>query len=264
MNSGSARKGVYIVVGASRGLGASLVSKCLEKGLEVIGTGRTDEGSIQGITEWKRTGRFRYIQADIGEPASVDVMKSVISVCNRSPVCVIFNAAVIEPDVEKNGNLMFDVFKKVNRTGINGFTHVLEAFESYLTSYGGMLVGISSISAWVPPIGGNKVSYPASKAYLDMALRSLRLLWGRRVHVMIVHLGHIGGSGSWLVPKYDDVAQKIIGSTLSSRPPENICMSTFYCFTYRVMRMLPDRVISSTVGIMKGFLNYISGEKALL
>ncbi|MEK6682606.1 MAG: SDR family oxidoreductase [Nitrospirota bacterium] len=264
MNSGSARKGVYIVVGASRGLGASLVGRCLEKGLEVIGIGRTDENAVVSIADWRKTGRFKYVRTDIADPSSVNIMKSIAKLYEGNPVCVIFNAAVIEPDVEKNGNLMFDVFKKVNRTGINGFTHVLEAFESYLTSYGGMLVGISSISAWVPPIGGNKVSYPASKAYLDMALRSLRLLWGRRVHVMIVHLGHIGGSGSWLVPKYDDVAQKIIGSTLSSRPPENICMSTFYCFTYRVMRMLPDRVISSTVGIMKGFLNYISGEKALL
>jgi len=191
---------IYIIVGASQGLGASLVRECLNRGLKVIGMGRTREEKIGEIEKWRNTGLFNYIQADIGEPSSVDIMKSAVNMCYGSPVCIIFNAAVIEPDVGHDGCLKIDVFKSINRTGVDGLNHVLQVFEKYLTSHGGMLVGISSISAWVPPIGGNKVAYPASKAYLDMALRSLRQLWDRRIHIMIVHLGHIGGAGSWLVP----------------------------------------------------------------
>jgi NAD(P)-dependent dehydrogenase (short-subunit alcohol dehydrogenase family) len=254
----------YIIVGASRGLGASLVGKCLEEGLEVIGIGRTHEATIDSIACWRYTGRFKYVQADIAEPSSVDVIKAIIGMCKGNPICVIFNAAVIEPDVDNDGNLKFDVFKNINRTGIDGFTHVLEAFGNHLTSQEGMLVGISSISAWVPPIGGNKIAYPASKAYLDMVLRSLRLLWDKRVHIMTVHLGHIGGGGSWFVPNYDAVAQKILDSTRCSQPPESICMSTFYCFAYRFLRILPDRIISNAIEAMKGLLNYIPMGKALL
>ncbi len=264
MHSNTTQRMIYIIVGASRGLGASLVSRCLKEGLEVIGIGRTDENSVVSISDWRKTGRFKYVRTDITEPSSINIMKSIIGAYRESPACVIFNAAVIESDVDDNGNLMFDIFKRVNRTGIDGFMHVLEAFGNYLTSQKGMLVGISSISAWVPPIGGNKIAYPASKAYLDMVLRSLRLLWDKRVHIMTVHLGHIGGGGSWLVPNYDAVAQKILDSTRCSQPPESICMSTFYCFAYRFLRILPDRIISNAIEAMKGLLNYIPIGKALL
>lgn len=245
---------IYIIVGASRGLGASLVSKYLEKRLRVFGIGRSGEDTIEKMAVWKETGRFRYIQTDIGEAASVSIMKSIIDMCEGSPLCVIFNAAVIESDVDDDRKIKFDTFKKVNLTGINGFGHTLEAFADHLTKYGSMLVGISSISAWFPPVGGNKIAYPASKAYLDMALRSLRLLWERRVHVMTVHLGHIGGKGSWFVTEYDVVAQKIVEATLSHRPPKSICKPAFYCFVSSIMRMMPDRFISGVAGIVKGLL----------
>ena len=257
-------KSMYIIiVGASRGLGASLVSECLNRGLRVIGIGRTKENNIERIALWKKTGLFNYVQADIGESSSVNIMKSAVDMCGGNPVCIIFNAAVIEPDVGPDGNLMFDLFRKVNRTGVDGFGNTLEAFSNYLISQGRMLVGISSISAWAPPVGGNKIAYPASKAYLDMALRSLRQLWDRRIHIMAVHLGHIGGKGSWLVPKYDAVAQKIVKATLRKRPPESICMSAAYCSSYTILRIMPDRGISKIVGIIKSLLKLMSKEKKI-
>ncbi len=254
---------IYIIVGASRGLGASLVNECLNRGFKVIGIGRTHENKIEKIEKWRNTGIFNYIQTDIGESSSVDIMKSAVNMCSDKPVCVIFNAAVIEPDVGPDRNLMFNLFKKINRTGVDGFGNMLESFSNHLMSYGHMLVGISSISAWVPPAGGNKIAYPASKAYLDMALRSLRQLWDRRLHIMTVHLGHIGGEGSWIVPKYDAVAQRIVDATLRRRPPESICMSAAYCGSYTIMRIMPDRAISKIVGIIKSVLQLISKEKKL-
>lgn len=242
----------YIIVGASRGLGASLVNSCLKNGLRVVGIGRTSENAINDILTWRQTGRFKYIQADIGESSSVNIMRSIIGMCEDKPVCVIFNAAVIDSDVGNDGKLMFDIFTKVNRTGIDGFVHTLEVFEDYLISCGGMLVGISSISAWLPPSKGNKVAYPASKAYLDMALRSLRLLWHKRVHLMTVHLGHMSGDGSWFVPRYDRVADKIIKATLLRMPPESICISVLYCIAYGILRRMPDRFVSNMVELIRG------------
>jgi len=56
---------LYVIVGASRGLGVSLVGKCLAKGQMVVGIGRTDENAIEKTATWNKTGRFRYIQVDI-------------------------------------------------------------------------------------------------------------------------------------------------------------------------------------------------------
>ena len=257
-------KRTYLVIGASRGLGASIISKCLEHGLNVVGVGRTEEINIKSIAEWRRRGRFKYIQMDIGDKDCKDKLRGIISSSNDSPLCVIFNAAVTESDVGIDGNINFDVFYKTNYTGINGLAHTLEAFENHLTLHGGILVGISSISAWIPPTGGSKIAYPASKAYMDMALRSLRLLWDKRVHVMTVHLGHISrDSNSWFIPGYNAVAQKIVKATLRKHPPENICMSTIYCITYSIIRMMPDRVVSIAVKIVNSLLNRILPGKKL-
>lgn len=255
----------YVIVGASRGLGASLVSKCLENGLEVVGIGRTNEDDIKNIVVWNKTGRFRYVQADIGNPECVNVLRAIAEGCGGRPICIIFNAAVIDSDVGLEGSLKFDVLKRVNYTGVDGFCHVLEAFGEYLVSHGGMLVGISSFSAWVPPTRGNKVAYPASKAYLDMALRSLRLLWNKRVHVMTVHLGHLGynGSGSWFITKYDEVAERVVKATLHRCPPENIYVPTLYSIVYRILRLMPNRVGTNAIEIMKGLLNRIFPGKML-
>ena len=255
---------VYIIVGASRGLGASLVSKCLEKGLRVFGIGRSSEDDIKNRADWKKTGRFSYLQADIGDPACVGIMKSVINMCEGKPACIIFNAAVIESDVGYDRKLNFDIFKRVNRTGIDGFGHVLETFGDYLLLHGSMLVGISSISAWAPPVGGNKVAYPSSKAYLDMMLRSLRLLWNKKVHLMTVHLGHIGGEGSWFVPTYDSVAEKVVKATLSRRPPESLCMSAIYCAVYSILKFMPDRFVSNAVELVKAMVKRMLPQKKML
>lgn len=253
----SSRNNIYIIIGASRGLGASLVGKCLENGLEVIGIGRTSEDKIENMEVWQKTKRFRYVRTDIGEPLSVEKMKSIIGMCEGRPVCIIFNAAIIDSDVGSDGAIMFDIFKNVNHVGVNGFGHVLEAFSDYLVSHGGMFIGISSISAWMPPVGGNKIAYPASKAYLDMALRSLRLLWDKKVHVMTVHLGSIGGSGSFFIPGYNAVAQRLIKAFICGRPPESICISAPYCIAYGIMKNMPDRIISGAIAITRSLANRI-------
>lgn len=253
-----------MIVGASRGLGGSLVSKCLANGQMVIGIGRTNEYAIKNRTTWNKTGRFRYLQADVGNPKSIDVLKTIAENGNCNPMCVIFNAAVIDSDVGHKGNLKLDIFKKINNTGIDGFSNVLEGFSEHLVSHGGMLVGISSFSAWIPPMRGNKVAYPASKAYLDMALRSLRLLWNKKVHVMTVHLGHLEyeAGTSWFSIPYDNVAEKIIKATLCNRPPENISMPRLYRIAYKILRLMPDRVVSISVGLLNGLMARILPGKS--
>lgn len=259
----AAQDRIYIIVGASRGLGAALVAKYLEKGVKVIGIGRTCESEIKNADAWEKTGRFSYVHVDIGDPSCVNIMRPVIKVCEGRPICIIFNAAVIESDVNENRKLNFDIFKRVNRTGIDGFGHILEVFGNHLLSCGDMLVGISSISAWMPPIGGNKIAYPASKAYLDMILRSLRLLWGRRVRLMTVHLGHIGGKGSGFIPTYSAVADKIVQATISRHPPERLCMSASYCIVYSILRFMPDRLVSTAVELVRRLLMSASPQNKL-
>lgn len=259
----SAFNRVYVVIGASRGLGASIVNICLEHGFNVVGIGRTEEKNIKLISEWNKSGRFKYIQLDIGNRNCKDKLKGVIDMYNNIPFCIVFNAAVTESDVETNGIINFDILYRTNYTGIDGFAHTLEVFGVHLVLHGGFLVGISSLSALVPPIDGGKIAYPASKAYLDMALRSLRLLWGKRVHVMNIHLGHINEEGSWFIPRYNVIAQKIVKATLRSHPPKSICEPPIYCIAYGIMKMIPDRVISNTVKLIRSLLSRISLKRRL-
>ena len=190
-------------------------------------------------------------------------MKSLADLCQKlspEPVCVIFNAALVESDVKQDSKIDFEAHHAVNCVQIEGFANTLKIFQDHLLKHGGILVGISSFSAITPPISEPRLAYPASKAYLDMALRSLRIIWKGRVKALTIHLGHLGESHTsffsrWLVASYPETARKIVHTIISDSVPDEINYPFLYCLTYKyILRFIPDFLYQALFLALKGIL----------
>ena len=240
----------YIVVGSSRGLGAALVTELLrQEAAQVIGLARTKLADVPQAQQWQAAGRYRHVAIDLGAPQTLPVLKAVCAEMPPVPVCVIFNAAAIQQDVKANGALDYETVRQINRVNIDGLTQVLEAFEAHLLTYRGAVVGISSVWGVTPPLGLPWIAYPASKAYLNLFCRCLRVAWQKQVPVMTVHLGVIGGGGAstlatLAVPTYQMAAQKIVRSIAAGKGRRNLRYPLWQAAVYQCLRLLPDALLA--------------------
>jgi NAD(P)-dependent dehydrogenase (short-subunit alcohol dehydrogenase family) len=231
----------YFVIGASRGLGAALVEELLSQGAHrVFGIARTKFKNVHDYKKLVCSKQYQYRELDITANQCIEYLKNTCSQLSPEPVYIFFNAAHVGTDLNSDNSFDYDSFNKINEIGISGFGNVLQACQNHLLTYGGALIGISSFSALAPPVFGKRIAYPASKAYLDMALRSLNIVWRKKVKVVTVHLGHIGGRGNGIInrliqPSYKMTAKKIIRSLSRSNVPRTIDYPFIYFLTYRVV-----------------------------
>ena len=217
-----------VIIGSSRRLGAALVDEFLNEGYyQIIGVARTEPANIPDHNKWIASGRYSYFTVDIASSKGRESLMSIGSDLQEEPVCIILNAAHIKSDINKDKSLNYTVFEKTNRTNINGIGNVLEAFERHLLRYGGTIVVISSFWSISPPLFLPWASYPASKAYMDVFFKCLRIAWRKKVKVCIIHLGNIGGSGTnliskWMTPTFQRAARKIVRSISRRRIPKSV------------------------------------------
>jgi len=235
---------LFIVIGSSRGLGAALVDRLLDKNFKVIGMSRTPPSKIPNYDQWIQTGNFEYYELDIASPDSSHTLEKICNKLPSLPIGIIYNAAVMKTEINKEEPLDLDVFFEVNRVQIDGFGRVLWAFEKHLLKHGGLFAAISSFSAYAPAILDPRIAYPASKAYLDMAMRCLNAHWKGQVRGTTIHLGHLGEKEkSFLVlikASYQNVAQEIIKKLTRSNPPVEINYPFIYCLAYKYfLRFVP-------------------------
>lgn len=239
-----------VVIGSSRGLGAALVNELFRSGERVItGIDLTRFQDNPDYKGWVVSGKYRHFEMDIGKKESVAVLRKIVEELPPEPLLLFFNAACSERDVDETGAISFQIFEKVNRVGVDGFCHVLQAFEGHFLRYGGILVGISSINALMPPVLEPKVGYSATKAYLDMALRCLALTWPEKIKVATVHLGHIGGKQeegflkNLLKPSYQATAKTILRKVLRQKVHCEITYPFVYNLTYQYLfKLFSDRL----------------------
>lgn len=257
----------YIVIGSSRGLGAALVEELLkDRSCQVIGVARTKLEHIKAHKRWLDTGRYCHVELDITSGrCKEELLRVVGSELPQKPICVIFNAALVVSDMNEAHTIHYDIFEEITRVGINGLINVLSAFEGHLLTYGGVLVGISSVSALCPPILDPRVAYPASKAYLGMVFRCLRIAWREKVKVVIAHLGHIRSSDDfssrWRVPTYSMVGAKLIRILSGKRIPNEINYPFVYAIMYKfVFTLLPDSVYVWLLGSMLKLKKMLKSE----
>lgn len=237
--------GYYIVVGSSRGLGACLVEELLKEGKTVAGVARSPVTQAPNHASWLATGKYSHVELDITSAECADKLRDLK--IPSGPLCVIFNAALVMSDVNPDGTMNYATFNAVNHAQIDGFGNVLSAFEKHMLKFGGMWVGISSFSAFTPPVFDPRIAYPASKAYLDMALRCLDSVWDNKIKVVTVHLGHMGEKegqslmSRWLVPSYATCAKVIIRGTVAKNCKREINFPFLYCMLYKyLLRAVPQ------------------------
>ncbi|MCK9614366.1 MAG: SDR family NAD(P)-dependent oxidoreductase [Candidatus Omnitrophica bacterium] len=236
----------YIVIGSSRGLGSALVEELLrQEHCQVIGVARTTLKDIKGHEKWIASGRYRHVEADISSSRCHQILSSVARNLSPSPICIIFNSAHIEKDINPdNKSINYVAFERVNRVGIDGLGNILFIFQEHLLRYGGVFVGISSFWGTIPPLFLPWVAYPASKAYLNIALRCLRVWWRGRIKVLIVNIGNIGKDTSlpkWIVPTYSMAARKIIYSLSIKKIPRVINYPFWHAVVYLyILRFIPE------------------------
>lgn len=245
-----------IIIGSSRGLGAALVEEFLKQTpYRIIGIARTKLENIKNHEQWIASGRYRHIEMDIASPLCREVLKDISMTLSPNSVCVIFNSAHIEKDINKDQTINYTAFDNVNRVGINGIGNILFAFEPHLLKYGGIFVGISSLWGNVPPLYLPYLAYPASKAYLNMALKCLRVAWRKSVKITAVNIGNIKNDGDvglpkWFIPTYSMGAKKIVAAILRDRPPRVINYPFWHFFIYNyVLRFIPEIAYSWIFGL---------------
>ena len=246
-----------IVIGSSRGLGAALVEEFIKEGsYQIIGIARTKIEDISNHDKWVASGRYQHVSVDITSSDCVEPLRAICGGLSHGPVCIIYNAALVMADVNSEGRIDYETFNEINKIGIDGLGNTIRAFEHYLLKYGGILVGISSVAALVPPVVEQRIAYPASKAYMDMAFRCLRFAWRKKVKVVTVHYGHLGGSGTSLIsrllmPSYEIAARKIVDSISGEKVPNKIEYPFFYTTVYRLINVfIPDLIYFRTLQLL--------------
>lgn len=256
---------ICVVVGSSRGLGAELVTALFQAGAEtVLGVSRTPADSIADAAQWESMGSYLHLELDIGCEHASTVLEQRVKELPVGQLVVIFNSACLESDVRDDNLIDFDIFERVNRVTIVGLSNTLQAVQSRLLTGGGKIVGISSINAIKPSVIDRLVAYPASKAYLAMAFRSLAVNWRGCVTVSVVHLGHVGGPehGSLLIralnPSYRNTAAWLVHKIIN----DNLKVETTYPLIYRfcyqyLLPNIPDGLYVSALSrilCMTGFI----------
>lgn len=257
----------HIVIGSSRGLGAALVKELLKEGTNyVIGVARTGKAGIESEQGRLDEKRYQHVELDITSDNSVEVLKEVCSSLPPVPVCVYYNAAFIVQDIERGLHINVKLAEESNKVQIDGLGHTLKAFEGHLLGYGGVLVGLSSVWSLTPPFSLPWISYPATKAYLDMTMRCLRIFWKNRVYVMTVHLGHLDNLGSsrlprWLSPTYDMTAEKIVRTVSGKKMPRDMYYPPVYRIFYNYLfRIIPERVFTGLFLVLQRFARAAEGK----
>jgi NAD(P)-dependent dehydrogenase (short-subunit alcohol dehydrogenase family) len=238
----------YIIIGASRGLGAALVQELLDRtSCRVYGISRTPLDRLLTGPRWTATGRYEHLAVDIGVAAAVEQM-AAFAARGSGRLCVIYNAAHIEKDFLPGGSLDRAAFDRVNAAGINGLRNTLAAFERGLIERGGVFVGVSSFWGRVTPVSLRYVAYPATKAYLDSTLRSLSSLWPTQVQVTAVTIGnikeHAGTMPAWFIPTYAMAAREIVRRLTAAKTPGRIDYPCWHAVLYTyVLRWMPEGVL---------------------
>lgn len=236
-----------IIVGASRGIGASLAREYAARGASLGLLARSSE-ALEALASELRAGGVRVETAtlDVADRDAVaPVMNGLMDRLGKVDV-VIANAGVLGWRKAGDGNVAED--RRIIETNLLGAIAVIDAAVArFKAQRHGRVVGISSISAYrgIPGSG----AYSASKAALTNYLEALRLeLSGKGIGVSVVHPGFVKTDIGPNMDKYpfaaapEKVAREIADGV--SRGKANLIVPGFpWRVVMPVLKLLPDSVM---------------------
>ncbi len=241
-----------IIVGASRGIGASLARELAARGYQLGLLSRNQEQQNQLADELRaahgitvETGAL-----DVCEQASVaPVMNHMISAFGTVDL-VIVNSGVTGVRKAGDGNIAED--RRIIETNLLGAIAVIDVAMAQFKQQGrGHLVGISSVSASFAIPGSG--AYSASKAALTNYLEALRMeVSKRQIDVTIVHPGFVNTDIAPGMEKYpfvatpEKVAKEIVDGI--EKKKKNMIVPRFpWSLIMPVLHLIPDSIKSRVI-----------------
>jgi hypothetical protein len=237
-----------LIVGASRGIGASLARELASRGTRLGLLARNQE-QLQALA-----GELRQQYGVRVETASLDVcaqdtvapvLDEMMQRFERVDV-VIANAGVLGWRKSGDGNIAED--RRILETNLFGAIAVIDAaVAQFKRQRGGHVVGISSISAYrgIPGSG----AYSASKAALSNYLDALRMeLSNKGIAVTVVHPGFVKTDIAPGMEKYPFAADpaavaKEIADGIA-RKKKNLIVPRFpWSVLLPAMKLVPDALM---------------------
>lgn len=187
----SSKRGLAVVTGAARGLGAAIATRLVADGLRVV---RLDVIEAEGV-----------IPCDVSDPAQVDALAEEIIAEYGSVDVLVNNAGIWRFGPLEEADPI--EIQRVMAVNFGGTFHCTQAFGRSMLDRGGSIVNIVSIAAHSPnPMVG---AYSPSKAAIVALTRQTAVEWGpRRVRANAVGPGFIPTEGTGAV--YDDDAVRAV------------------------------------------------------
>ena len=172
---------VVVVVGASRGIGAAVVTRFAEAGDTVVATNRDLPPSITG------TGPKIGVRCDVRSTSSVDAAFAHVEARYGPAEIVIVNAGITADD--RTLRMDDETWHATLNTNLSGAFRVLRrAIRPMVRARAGSIVLVSSVVGSTGSVG--QANYAASKAGLVGLARSVaREVAGHNVRVNIVAPG---------------------------------------------------------------------------
>lgn len=174
-----------LLIGASRGLGYALAEEFLRRGWRVVATVRAGGGAkLQDLVAGSE-GRLEIETLDIAEADQIEALRARLSKHRFDLLFV--NAGTKNPDGETIGEVATDEFARVMVTNALAPMRVIERFKDLLTPAGVIGVMSSGLGSVSNNDRGGWEVYRASKAALNMLMRSFAVRTqgeGRRLLVM--------------------------------------------------------------------------------
>lgn len=244
-----ADRSTVIIVGASRGIGASLAREYAKRGWNV-GLLARDSDSLTILAHELRNHHNAQIEVaalDVTDTAKVaPVMHELMQRFGHHIDVVIANSGVTGVRRSGDGNLAED--RRIIETNLMGAIAVIDAaVAQFKEQRVGHVVGISSISAYkgIPGSG----AYSASKAALTNYLDALRMeVTSKNISVTVVHPGFVKTDLAPNMEKYPfaadsgKVAKEIADGI--SRKKKNLIVPKFpWSVLMPAMRFVPDSMV---------------------
>ncbi len=191
----SAGVSTILIAGASRGLGLGLAAAFLTRGWRVVGTVRGSERVVGTVRGSERTGLHELAEAnagrvaveslDIDDPASIVSLRERLSGQRLDALFVNAGTAPREQDVYV-GAVSTAEFNRVMLTNALGPMRVIEALQD-LVPEDGLIGAMSSGQGSIDNnVQGRREVYRASKAALNMSMRSFAARQGERPRAMLL------------------------------------------------------------------------------
>ena len=173
-----------LVTGGTRGIGATIATRFLGSGADVVVCGRTEPDELPAAGG----RRARFVAADVREPeqaaravaTTVDALGGLDVLVNNAGGSPAADAATMSPRF----------FAAVLALNLHAAFYVGQAANAVMQAGdGGSIVNIGSISAHDPNPG--TAAYSAAKAGLLMLTRALALEWAPKVRLNHVTCGQV-------------------------------------------------------------------------